>query len=198
MQKTIDSIALKNALDSAMIKKIADYTTESYWQHWDFWINIFLALVGVIIGWMAYKEAGKAFTEAGKATKAATAAKDAAVKAGKTVKKQSMLLAISETIRMCQIRRNTNYEDTNNKLMDINGKIRNIFGLYKSDLGQNHQSLLQQIETCCNEVSIQFNLLNPAVENEIIYSQIRPLISSLVGHLNELQGVVENELITNN
>jgi hypothetical protein len=147
---------------------------------------------------MAYKEANKAFSEAGKAKDAATAARDAANKAGKTVKKQSILLAISETIRMCQIRGNSTYEDANNKLMEISGKVRNIIGLYREDLGQAHQILLQQIEACNSEISIQFNLLDIDAESKAIYNQIRPYISTLVGHLNELQGVLENELIINN
>jgi hypothetical protein len=48
----------------------------------EFWINLFIGLVGIFIGWMAYKEANKAFSEAGKAKDAATAARDAANKAG--------------------------------------------------------------------------------------------------------------------
>jgi hypothetical protein len=82
--------------------------------------------------------------------------------------------------------------------MEISGKVRNIIGLYREDLGQAHQILLQQIEACNSEISIQFNLLDIDAESKAIYNQIRPYISTLVGHLNELQGVLENELIINN
>jgi len=169
-----------------------------FWTHPNFWIEIIIGTLALIVGWLAYREAGKAFREAAQAKVAATAAKEAAIKAGKTVKKQSIMLAIADTIRLCQIRGNTNYEDSNNKLMDINGKVRNIIGLYREDIGQAHQPLLQQIETSSSEVLIQFNLLDIEVDNKVIYNQIRPLISTLVGHLNELQGVLENELIMNN
>ena len=156
-------------------------------------------MIGIFIGWLAYKEAHNAFAEAAKAKDAATAAKDAANKAGKTVKKQSMLLALSEATRvMTQIRQNINYEDANNKVMEINGKVRNIMGFYRDDLIQNHQPLLQQIEGCASDLLTEFNLLDPDVENRIIYNKIRPNISVLVGHLNELQGILENELILNN
>jgi hypothetical protein len=180
---------------------------EGFWRHLDFWIGFGLGVGGIIIGWLAFLEArkafiaaGKAFIEAGKAKDAATAAKDAANKAGKTVKKQSMLLAISETTRvMGQIRQNTNYEDANSKLMEINGKVRNIMGFYREELGQNHQNLLQQIEASVSDLLTEFNLVDPEVENsKVIYNKIRQNITNLAGHLNELQGVLENELILNN
>lgn len=170
-----------------------------YWEHGNFWIELGVALIGIFIGWLAYKEASKAFAEARKAKVAATAAKDAANKAGKTVKKQSILLAISETTRaMGQIRQNINYEDANNKLMEINGKVRNIMGFYRDDLDQAHQNLLQQIANCSSDLLTEFNLLDSEAENRIIYNKIRPNITILAGHLNELQGVLENELISNN
>lgn len=168
-----------------------------FWQNFEFWINFIIGLAGIWIGWLAYKEASKAFLEAAKAKDAATAAKDAAVRAGKTVKKQSIILAISETIRMCQIRGNTSYEDANSKVMEINGKVRNILGLYRDDLGQSNSSLVQLVEASSNDILTQFNLLDIEAESKIIYNQIRPSILSLVGHLNELQGVLENELIVN-
>jgi len=189
---------LQIQIDSADFKKLVSTVAEPYWQHSEFWINVVLGIVGIWIGWLAFSEAGKAFNEAGKAKDAATAAEEAAIKAGKTVKKQSILLAISDTIRICQIRIDTNYEDTNNKLMDINGKVRNILGLYKEDIGQDHQSLLQQIITCSSDVLTEFNLLDPDAVPKDIYNRIRPLIIPLVGHLNELLGVLENELIANN
>jgi hypothetical protein len=189
---------LQIKIDSLTNKQISDLVSEKFWTHPNFWIEISLATIGILIGWFAYKEAHKAFTEAGKAKDAATAAKEAAIKAGKTVKKQSILLAISETIRLCQIRGNTNYEDSNNKLMEILGKVRNIIGLYREDLGQIHQNLLQQIEVCTSDALTEFNLLDPEAENKTIYNKIRPVITILAGHLNELQGVLENELIENN
>jgi hypothetical protein len=168
-----------------------EIVTDVFWKHPDFWIEFILAIIGALIGLFAYNEAHKAFTEAGKA-------KDAAIKAGKTVKKQSILLSISETIRLCQIRGNTNYEDSNTKLMEICGKIRNIIGLFKLDIGQSHQELLHEIETCSSNVQTEFNLLDPDSDEKTIYNKLRPFISTLAGHLNELQGVLENELISNN
>jgi len=162
-----------------------------------FWIEVGLAIIGIIIGWKAFKEAGKAFSEAGKAKDAATAAKEAAIKAGKTVKKQSMLLAISETTRlMTQVRQNMSYEDVNNKIMEINSKTRNIMGYYRDELGRDHQLLLQTIESCMSDLLTAFNLIDP--EENRVWNNIRPNITTLAGHLNELQGVIENELILNN
>jgi len=192
------SILFDSNIDTLASKQLSAFAQTPFWEHINFWIEIVIALVGIGIGWMAYREAHNAFVEAGRARVAATAAKDAAIKAGKTVKKQSILLAISETIRLCQILRgNTNYEDSNTKLMEICGKVRNIIGLYREDLGQSHQSLLQQIQACASESLTEFNLLDSEVKSKIIYNKIRPIIANLAGHLNELQGVLENELITN-
>ncbi len=65
-------------------------------------------------------------------------------------------------------------------------------------MGENHQNLFQKIEACASEALIQFNLLEANAKGNIIFKQIRPIISELVGHLNELQGVLENDLITKN
>ena len=191
------NILLNTTLDSLTTKQVRDFVSKGFWEHPNFWIEIGIGTVGILIGWLAYNEAHNAFVEAAKAKDAATAAKDAAIRAGKTVKKQSILLAISETIRLCQIRGNTNYEDSNNKLMEICGKVRNIIGLYREDIGQVHQGLLQQIESCASDALTEFNLLDPDAENKIIYNRIRPIITNLAGHLNELQGILENELILN-
>jgi hypothetical protein len=82
--------------------------------------------------------------------------------------------------------------------MEIVGKVRNIIGLYREDIGQSHQGILQQIETSASASLTEFNLLDPEVDSKGIYNKIRPIIADLVGHLNELQGILENELISNN
>ncbi len=190
---------LQNTIDTLASNKIIDFASNKFWEHPNFWIEITLAVIGIFIGWKAYKEANHAFREAGKAKDAATEARDAANKAGKTVKKHSILLTISEITRVIgQIRQNTNYEDANNRLMEINGKVRNIIGFYRDDVSQSQQNLMQQIETCASNVLIEFNLLDPESEARIIYNKIRPNITLLSGHLNELQGAIENELIINN
>jgi hypothetical protein len=175
-----------------MLLLLNDAIVDGFWKRPDFWIELGIAIIGAIIGLFAYFEAHKSFVEARKA-------KDAAIKAGKNVKKQSIMLSVSETIRLCQqIRSDINYEGSNSKLMDICGKVRNIIGLYRDDLGQTHQGLFQQIEASSTEVLTQFNIIDPDSESKAIYKILRPIINTLTGHLYELQGILENELISNN
>lgn len=175
-----------------MILLIEDSIIDGFWKHPDFWIELAVAVIGVIIGFLAYIEAHKSFVEASKA-------KEAAIKAGKNVKKQSIMLSVSETIRLCQqIRSDINYEGTNSKLMDICGKVRNIIGLYRDDMSTAHHTLFQQIEVSSTEALTQFNIIDPESDSKAIYKILRPLINSLTGHLYELQGILENELISNN
>jgi len=184
---------------SPQIQEILEAVSSGFWTKFDFYLFLLLTLSGIYLSWRGLQYSKSAYVEAEQAKNAATAAKEAANKAGKTVKKQSILLAISETTRLIgQIRQNTNYDDTYNKLMEINGKIRGIIGFYRGDLGPNHQDLLQQIETCVSTVMVEFNLLDPEDESKQIYNKVRPNIILLSGHLNELQGVLENELISNN
>jgi hypothetical protein len=164
----------------------------------EFWIGIVLAIIGIFISWLAYKEAHKAFDKSKNAEADATTAKEAAIKAAKTVKKQTTVLSIAEIIRLCQMRGNTNYEDSNTKLTEICGKVGNIIEIYRNDLVESHQNLLQQIEECASNVFIEFNLLDRGTKSGEIYSKIRPIITTLVILLNKLQGVLENELIKNN
>lgn len=175
-----------------MLLLLNDGAIDGFWKHPDFWIELGIAIIGAIIGLLAYIEAHKSFVEAGKA-------KDAAIKAGKNVKKQSIMLSVSETIRLCQqIRSDVNYEGSNTKLMDICGKVRNIIGLYRDDLSPIHQTLFQQIEASSTEALTQFNIIDPDSDSKAIYKILRPVINSLTGNLYELQGILENELISNN
>ncbi|MDP1802205.1 MAG: hypothetical protein Q8L81_12685 [Bacteroidota bacterium] len=170
----------------------------TFWTyHLDFWLFLVIGLVSFIYTYRSFRQAEEAKVEATFAKQEATEAKNAANRAGKTVKKQTIILAISDTIKMCQIRGNISYEDANNELMEISGKVRNIMGLFRQDLGQTHQALFQQIESCISDVTTEFNLLDVAAEHKTIYTKIRPVLSALAGHLNELQGIIENELIIN-
>ncbi len=172
---------------------------DTFWtNHIDFWIFLAIGLVSLFYSYRSFRQAQEAKVEAGLAKDEANEAKNAANRAGKTVKKQTIILAISETIKMCQVRGNISYEDANNELMEIAGKVRNIIGLLRQDIGQANSTLFQQIETTLTDVTTEFNLLDVGVENKIIYSKIRPFLSALAGHLNELQGIIENELIINN
>jgi hypothetical protein len=171
----------------------------TFWtNHIDFWIFLVIGLISLLYSYRSFRQAEEAKVEAGLAKVEASEAKNAANRAGKTVKKQTILLSISETIKVCQIRGNINYEDANNEIMEISGKVRNIIGILRPDMGQNNTALFQQIETTLSDVMTEFNLLDIAVENKVIYSKIRPHLLALAGHLNELQGVIENELIINN
>jgi hypothetical protein len=179
--------------------QVSDISTKSlFWDsHLDFWLFLILGLLSLFYSYRSYKQAEEAKVEAASAKGEAIEAKNAANRAGKTVKKQTIIIAISDTIKMCQIRGNISYEDANNELMEISGKVRNYLGLLRPDLGQTHSALFQLIEASISEVTTEFNLLDVAAEHKIIYSKIRPFLSALAGHLNELQGIIENELIIN-
>lgn len=171
----------------------------TFWtNHIDFWIFLVIGLVSLLYSYRSFRQAEEAKVEAGLAKQEANEAKNAANRAGKTVKKQTLIISISETIKTCQIRGNISYEDANNELMEISGKVRNIIGLLRPDMGQANATLFQQLETTLTDVMTEFNLLDIAAENKAIYAKIRPHLSALAGHLNELQGVIENELIINN
>jgi hypothetical protein len=185
-------------LNSSDSTKIVDFITERFWQHGDFWFNFLVGATGAVISFYAYREAHRAFGEARLAKVEATKAKDAAIRAGKTVKTQSIISDIMEIIKICSIRKDTNYEDSNNKLNDINIKIRNIMGLYRDELAERHMPLLEQIQTYSSQTLGEFGLLNADVAPIDIYIKIRPQISILQGHLAELKGVLENDLMTQN
>lgn len=182
----------------ALLQVSTDTQANIFWSnHLDFWLFLVLGLISLFYSYRSYKQAEEAKVEATSAKQEATEAKNAANRAGKTVKKQTIIIAISDTIKMCQVRGNISYEDANNELMEISGKVRNYLGLLRPDLGQTHQALFQLIESCISEVTTEFNLLDVGAEHKIIYSKIRPFLSALAGHLNELQGIIENELIIN-
>jgi hypothetical protein len=60
-----------------------------FWKHADFWISSTIGISGVLVSFLAYRQAEKATIEAEKAKQAAT-------EAGKTVKLQTMAVELSE------------------------------------------------------------------------------------------------------
>ncbi len=162
----------------------SDVSTGGFWTWPNFWIEVGLAFIGIAVSAFALCQAGKA--------------KDAAEKAGKTVKKQSILLAIAETVKYCQqIRGNLNYEDSSARLMEIVGKVRNIIGLYGKDIETSNKKLLKDIEACVLTTQDVFNGLDRTTNKGTIFQKMRPVYNTLAGHLSELQGVFEKELIEN-
>jgi hypothetical protein len=159
-------------------------TTGGFWLWPNFWIEIGFSIAGLLFSVLAFNQARKA--------------KVAADKAGKIVKRQSIMLAVAETIKYCQqIRGNLNYEDSNTRLMEIVGKVRNVIGLYRESIELHHPILLNDIGACVLRAQDEFNTLERSANKGVIWGAMRPIYNTLAGHLSELQGVLENELIEN-
>jgi len=191
---------LQIPIDSTNYRKLIELTSESCWKHTDFWINIGLALLGIFIGWLAYKEAGKAFTEAGKAKDAATAAKDAAKEASTVVKMQAMTIELTEIIqRLDTLAFDIDYKNARDLYNEINRRVRRIISPF---------SAMEQYKGKIEEVlislkSIKENLdsarpINNQEQNDTgisVYYAVEGHFSTLSGVLAELSGIFESNSI---
>jgi len=71
--------------------RVGEVLDVPYWKHVDFWINLSLALVGIVVGVLGLVYAWKAYVEAEKAKRAAT-------EAGKVVKIQTTTIELTEIL----------------------------------------------------------------------------------------------------
>jgi hypothetical protein len=140
----------------------------------DFWIFIFLAILSIVVSvisiWVSRR------------------ANRVASEAELIVRRQNILLEISEAINICQTSNKILFEEMNLKISEVVMKIRHIIGQYRPLNRSTPEELLQQIQDCLESLQTKFYSLPSITPAEEINSIISPIFTSLVGNLSELQG----------
>jgi hypothetical protein len=177
--------------------KFAQLTNHNFLRQPDFWINVAIGLGGAFIGYLAWREAGRAFKEAGKAKDAATAAKDAATEAAKAVKIQTVAIDLTEIIqKLDKFDMNITYQDARDSYNETNRKIRRLLAPYVKD--ENLKLKIGEIFGTLDQIKQNLISVRPFnVDKDVsstgnnVYFAIEADFSILSGNLAEVCGIFE-------
>jgi len=166
-----------------------------FWEQWDFWINLLLALAGIILGGYSVHYSVKSFKEA-------KDAKDAAQKAGKTVRKQDIIVVLTELLNECQINESIQFYEASTRHRMLHRRINHIKGLYSSDFNDTQKQFFENIEASLESIKSTLGIFNPTVtpdvENnppEFLFMYLDPIMTDLSGHIEALKGTLQESLI---
>lgn len=189
---------------------------ESFWTHFEFYLNMLMAVIGIFFGVKAWKEAGrafgaaeeaakdakKAFEEAGLAKVAANAAETASKEASKKVHKQDIIIILTEILNECDLNQSIEYPEAESKHTFIHKKICNIKGLYEKYLDSTQIEYLKSIEanlvsirTSVDSFNYALNIGNNVTNTPgLIYLTIVSPFSTLSGNIELLKGSLQSTL----
>lgn len=166
-----------------------------FWQEWDFWINLILAVVGIVLGAFSIHYSVKSFKEA-------KDAKDAAQKAGKTVRKQDIIVVLTELLNECQIPESIQFFEATSRHRMIHRRINHIKGLYSSDFDDTQKGFFANIEASLETIKSTLGLFNPTItpdtDNmtpELLFMHLDPIMTDISGHIEALKGTLQESLI---
>lgn len=155
----------------------------SFYEDFGFWISLVIGIIGL---WLSYR----AFKEAREAKKAAKAA-------GNQVKKQTIIIDLTEIIlRLDKLSTELNYSDTRNFYSEINRKIRRCVSSLCSN--SNYAEKVSQIISNLDAIKTNLEGTRQSSEAEVgiyIYYAVEGEFSNLSGKLADLCGLLEQENI---
>lgn len=184
--------------DSIAITQIRNSLQVGFWEHPNFWIELLLALLGIIVGLLAYKEAKKAFREAGKAKDAATAAEEAAIEAGNAVRIRDITFELTEiTNSLSSLELKITHKQALDLYIEINRKVNRYLSPYKTD--ETYSEKIDEIFSCLDTFKQNIDDVRPFKNAEhtppgnSIYYGIVGGVSTLSGKLAALTGLLDHK-----
>ncbi len=166
-----------------------------FYETGEFWTNAIIAPIGIIIGALSLYFSIKSFKEAKEA-------KSAALTAAKTVRKQDIIVVLTELLNECQVIDQINFKDATNRYQILTRKLNHITGLYSGDMANTEKVVLNAIETNLSAIKETISLFNKAitpsdenVPDDFLHLQISPQLIELSGNIELLKGTLQDSLI---
>lgn len=171
------------------LEQILSNTSQPFYENIGFWIGIVLSIVGILISWVAYKEAEKA--------------KKAAFKAANFVRIQSITIELTEIIqRLDKINPDLDYSTARDFYNELNRRIRRSISAI-SHLSEFTEKTKTIIETLSNLKKNLDEVRKTGLEDKSLLEGVNLFLilegefSTLSGDLAELSGILENRTIEN-
>lgn len=166
----------------------------SFWtSHYDFWIFLLLAIIGIIISYRSYSEAEKAKIEA-------IAAKEAASETQESIKMKESSIDIAKIIDSCALDEKVKYFDAVSHINnEIVRKINYILIVHQTEIEAAQQGFVQQIKDNLKAITNALDTVNPNNStdggDDIVFATVTPNFSDLIGSLSSLQAILDRQLI---
>lgn len=166
----------------------------SFWTgHYDFYVFLFLGILGIFISYFSYREAEKAKIEA-------EAAKEAASETQQSIKMKESSIDIAKIIDSCALNEKVKYFDAvthiNNEIVR---KINYILMVHQNEIETIQPGFVQQIKENVKAITNALDTVNPINSTEggedIVFSTVTPNFSDLIGSLSSLQAILDKQLI---
>lgn len=169
---------------NTVINQILVIIKDPFWKKFDFWIFMVINILGLILSWLAFKEAGQA--------------KRAAQEAGKIVKIQSVLIDLTELgQKVNNLDNNIRFAEARILLTEISTKINRLVSPFKDedDLKPTIEKLLAALVTAHTALnSVRPNSLESenAAPQSVFYG-IQETFSLISNYVAELLGLFEGK-----
>lgn len=175
----------KGQLDK--LETILNNTSEPFYTDLGFWIGVVLSIIGIIISWIAYKEAEKA--------------KNAAYKAGNFVRIQSITIELTEIIqRLDKINPDLDYSTARDFFNELSRRIRRSISVISQN--EEFSEKAKQIIITLNGIKKNLDEVRKTAIEDIslleginLYLIVEGEFSTLSGDLAELCGILEQKTI---
>jgi hypothetical protein len=179
----LKTITLTEKQYNSILKSIKDCQS-SFYEDPAFWISLAIGIIGIWFSYIAFKEA----REAKKAAKAA----------GNQVKKQTIIVDLTEIIlRLDKISTELNYSDTRNFYSEINRKIRRCVSSLSTNSVYSDKvtQIISSLELIRTNLDGTRQTSDAAELGLNIYYAVEGEFSNLSGKLADFCGLLEQENI---
>ncbi|HTZ72385.1 MAG TPA: hypothetical protein VMB47_00560 [Candidatus Aquilonibacter sp.] len=169
-----------------------------FWWRGDFWIATVIGIVGALIAFGAWRQAGRAEAEAKKAKDEAEKAKDAATEAGKTVKLQTVCIDLTEIAqKIAVIELEITFEEAVYLLSDTSRHLYRVMAsVPEEDFREAIASVktaLQNAQTSLKEVTPTGVESSPSAGLHSVYYNMVDKFAAINNCVSQLTGLMESK-----
>lgn len=169
---------------NTILNQILTIIKDPVWKRFDFWMFTFINMLGLLLSWLAFKEAREA--------------KKAAQEAGKVVKIQSVLIDLTELgQKVNNLDSNIRFAEARTLLTEISTKINRLVSPFRTedDLKITIDKLLDALtetHTALNSVRPNNSESENSAPQSVFYG-IQENFSTISNHVAELLGLFEGK-----
>lgn len=175
----------------AALTRVFQLLERPFYYKGDFWISLVLALLGLAVSFMAYRQAEEAKDEAIKA-------KDAATEAGRTIKLQTMTVELAEVAqKLDRVQPGMKFNVAKDLFNETSRRLRRVMAPFAEN--ERLQEAIEAVRAALDETQIslkQVRPTDPAKEGEApdaVYYAIEDNFATINNCVADLIGLVERE-----
>lgn len=179
--------------DPQLLGRLQTLLEVPFWKHADFWIESILGVAGVLVSYMAYRQAEAAKQEAKKAT-------TAAIEAGRTVKLQTMSIDLTEVSqKLDRVEPGIKFSDAKEMFNETSRKLHRVMAPF-----EDHAELrtpIEAVKAALDATHESLKLVRPsdatkeAVAPDAVYNGVEDSFATVNSCVARLLGMIEKQTV---